>query len=54
MTKEDMITACSGCDRVRQPDGTWKEQPHDNKSPEVSHGICPECAKRLYGDLLDD
>lgn len=40
-----MAHACSVCKRVRQPDGSYKEQElgHTN----VSHGICPDCIPKF-------
>jgi len=35
---------CAWCERVRTGSGDWRQQePPEVESPEVTHGICPEC-----------
>lgn len=54
---EDLIPICSNCRKVRDSDGYWKkveqyitERTHSN----FSHGICEECAHKLYPEILQD
>jgi len=49
------ISICAGCKRVREQNNQWTpvEAYVANKtSAQFSHGICPECKQRLYGDVL--
>lgn len=53
-TLEEMIPICSNCKKVRDDDGYWKkvEQYISEKTNSTfSHGICDECAKKLYPEL---
>ena len=50
----EILPVCSSCRKVRTEEGEWvaieqyvKEHAHDS-----SHGICPECARRLYPDYI--
>jgi hypothetical protein len=49
---ESLLPVCMGCKRIRDKHGEW--QPVDvyvthNTDSLVSHGLCPDCAQRLYG-----
>ena len=49
-----LLPVCANCKRVREEDGTWSmiEQYIDVRSEtEITHGICPDCAKKLYPHL---
>jgi len=46
-----MLPICSACKKVRDDKGYWNQIEvyiRDHSEAEFSHGICPECAKRLY------
>ncbi len=48
-----LIPICASCKKVRDDKGYWKQievyiEKHSESS--FTHGICPECAVRLYGD----
>jgi len=50
-----MLPICSSCKKVRDDKGYWSQiesyiQHHTEA--EFSHGICPECMKKLYPDLI--
>lgn len=52
-----ILPICSFCKRIRTADDTW--MPVDlyiTKHSEVmfSHGLCPECAREHYGNILGD
>jgi len=52
---EGLMVICASCKRVRESDGKWVnlEQIISSQSElQFSHGICPECAKKLYGESL--
>lgn len=52
-TLEGIIPICSSCKKIRDDEGYWNKiesyiQEHSEAS--FSHGMCPECADKLYGD----
>jgi len=50
-TLEGILPICSGCKKIRDESGEWQplERYIGNRSnAQFSHGLCPECAKRLY------
>lgn len=50
---EGMLPICANCKRIRDESGVWHNVEvyiRDHTKAEFSHGICPECAKRLYPD----
>lgn len=52
---EGFLVICASCKRIKEIDGKWVnvEQVISNKSElQFSHGVCPECAKKLYGEDL--
>lgn len=45
------LPICASCKKIRDDRGYWRqieEYIRDHSEAEFSHGICPECAKRLY------
>jgi len=51
---QGILPICSSCKKVRTGEGYWKQvesylQEHSDLL--FSHSICPECARKLYGDL---
>ena len=50
------LPICASCKQIRDDRGYWNQIEsyiRDNSEVEFSHGICPECADKLYGDLLN-
>lgn len=48
-----MLPICSSCKKIRDDSGYWKQiesYVHEHSEAEFSHGICPECAVKLYPD----
>jgi hypothetical protein len=46
-----MLPICSSCKKVRDDQGYWNQIEtylREHSEAEFSHGICPECAKKLY------
>lgn len=53
---EGFIPICSNCKKIRDDAGRWREieaYVRDRTEAEFSHDACPECAKKLYPDLVD-
>ncbi len=46
---EGLICICAECKKVIRRVGITRAP---ESPPLVSHGICPECAERLYGDIF--
>ncbi|HPF69845.1 MAG TPA: GAF domain-containing protein [Candidatus Krumholzibacteria bacterium] len=49
-----MVPICSSCKRVREDEGFWRAVDAyfgEHAGVEFTHGICPDCEQRLYGDL---
>ena len=49
------ISICANCKRIRVQENEWtpvEAYVTDKTNAKFSHGICPECRQRLYGDFL--
>ena len=54
-----LLPICSSCKKIRDDQGYWNQIENylkQHSEAEFTHGICPECARRLYPelDLFDD
>ncbi len=50
-----LIPICSHCKKIRDDKGYWSQLEqylNEHSEASFSHGICPECAEKHYGDLL--
>ena len=50
-TLRGIVPICASCKKIRDDAGFWQQVEvyvHDHSEAEFSHGICPECMKRLY------
>lgn len=48
------LPICASCKKIRDDQGYWNQIEsyiRDHSEAEFSHGICPDCAKKLYPDL---
>jgi hypothetical protein len=48
---EGMLPVCSACKKIRDEKGSWhpiESYIREKSSAEFTHGICPECAEKLY------
>ena len=53
-TLSGMLPICSGCKKIRDDKGYWNQIEayiSDRSAAQFSHGLCPECAKKLYPEL---
>lgn len=53
-TLKGLLPICCHCKKIRDDDGYWtriEAYIHKHSDVELSHGICPECAKKHYPDL---
>jgi len=49
-----LVPVCASCKRIRDYAGRWRgmeEYVASHSNAEFSHGLCPECSKRLYPDF---
>lgn len=53
-TLRGIVPICAGCKKIRDDQGYWKQVEvylQEHTEAEFSHGLCPDCKKRLYPDL---
>lgn len=51
-----LLPICSACKKIRDDKGYWEQIEayiSDHAEVEFSHGICPECLKKLYPEYCD-
>ena len=57
-TLSGLLPICASCKKIRDDRGYWQQiESYINEHSEIrfSHGLCPECAKKLYPDMdLED
>jgi len=54
-TLEGIVPICAHCKNVRNDDGYWQQVEvyvRDHTHAEFSHGICPNCSQKLFGEYL--
>lgn len=54
-TLKGFIPICASCKNVRDDQGFWHQVEsyiRDHSEAEFSHGICPECAEKLYPQFV--
>ena len=52
-----LLPICASCKKIRNDEGYWQEIEsylHSHTDTQFSHGICPECAQKLYPEFADD
>jgi hypothetical protein len=55
-TLSGLLPICASCKKICDDKGRWhqiEEYIHDRSEADFSHGICPECAKKLYPEYWD-
>ncbi|MBF0413032.1 MAG: response regulator [Desulfamplus sp.] len=56
-TLRGIVPICAGCKKIRDDAGYWQQvESYISKytQAQFSHGICPDCMKRLYPEVCDD
>jgi membrane-bound ClpP family serine protease len=51
------LPICSSCKKIRDDQGYWNQIEgyiRDHSEAEFSHGICPECAVKLYPEFYEE
>ncbi len=52
-----MLPICASCKKIRDDKGYWNQLEayiEEHSEAEFTHGICPDCMKKLYGTFLDE
>jgi len=55
-TLRGLLPLCASCKRIRDDKGYWNQLEAyilNHSDAEITHGICPDCMKQLYGNFLD-
>jgi len=55
-TLSGLLPICAACKKIRDDQGYWNQIENyirDHSEARFSHGICPECARKLYPELDD-
>ncbi len=50
-TLSGLLPICASCKKIRDDQGYWQQVEvyiQDHSKAEFSHGLCPDCAKKLY------
>jgi hypothetical protein len=56
-TLKGFLPICSCCKKIRDDQGSWQQVEtyiRDRSEAEFSHGICPDCLKKLYPEFCKD
>ncbi|MDW7772148.1 MAG: hypothetical protein SCH71_04575 [Desulfobulbaceae bacterium] len=51
---EGILPICASCKKIRNDQGNWQQVEsyiHERSEADFSHGICPECAEKLYPEI---
>lgn len=52
-----LLPICAGCKQIRDDKGGWKQIESyiaDHSEANFTHGVCPDCTKRLYPEFAGD
>ena len=55
-TLRGLLPICSACKKIRNDEGYWDQVDYYlqiHADIQFTHSICPDCSRRLYGDVLD-
>ena len=56
-TLSGFLPICASCKKIRDDKGYWRQIEayiRDHSEAEFSHGICPDCREKLYGNFMAD
>lgn len=54
---EGILPVCASCKKIRDDKASWhqiEEYIRDRSAVDFSHGICPDCARKLYPELFKE
>ena len=55
-TLKGLLPICSSCKKIRDDSNNWVQMEvyvRDRTDADFSHGICPDCVRKLYPDFAD-
>lgn len=55
-TLAGLIPTCASCKNIRDTEGNWVQMEHyiqEHSDVRFTHGLCPQCAKKLYPEVFD-
>jgi PAS domain S-box-containing protein len=55
-TLQGLIPICASCKKIRDDKGFWNQVEgyiSQHTDAKFTHGICPDCSKKLYGNLYE-
>lgn len=55
-TLEGMLPICASCKKIRTPDNQWhiiEQYIGQRTDATFTHGMCPDCARKMYGQTFD-
>jgi PAS domain S-box-containing protein len=56
-TLSGMLPICASCKKIRDDKGYWQQIEsylYHHTDAQLSHGLCPDCAQKLYPEYADD
>ena len=56
-TLRGLLPICASCKKIRDDHGYWHQVEvyiHEHSGADFSHGLCPECSKKLYPEFYDE
>jgi PAS domain S-box-containing protein len=56
-TLRGLVPICASCKKIRNDRGYWQqveEYVHEHSEATFSHGLCGECARKLYPDFTEE
>ncbi len=56
-TLKGLVPICASCKKIRTDEGFWQQVEvyiRDHSEIEFSHGLCPDCLKKLYPEFARD
>jgi GGDEF domain-containing protein len=52
-----LLPICASCKNIRDDQGYWRQIEffiRDHSEADFSHGICPDCVRKMYPEIADD
>ena len=56
-TLSGLLPICASCKKIRDDKGYWRQIEsyiHEHSEADFSHGICPDCARKLYPEYYEE
>lgn len=56
-TLKGIIPICASCKKIRKDSGAWEQLEKyisEKSEAQFSHGVCPDCMRKLYPDYIDE